>query len=277
MDHFPFEIWQEIINISAYASFRQAAILARVSRLFNEWARPILYRVCKYYYDAYWPGPNVPSVAWFKDHGGYIRHLLWGLSFGRTDTERASLVTILELCPNLQEFALWVNPNDNDVSSLQPVLSKLSLRRLSINPLALFSVPRFLDIHAQHLMFRSVTHLDLLQDAKAWEEISGLAALPSLTHLALSDGITYSIISDVVRWCDRLKVIVVVVQASVDSSEDEDKDSAVLTSIETGCDDLRVVAFECAFVRDWELGATGGRDIWVKAEEVVEKRMKMGG
>ncbi|TFK65813.1 hypothetical protein BDN72DRAFT_179025 [Pluteus cervinus] len=267
----PAEVLRDVIELSAYSSYRQAATLARVCQAFSEWVRPVLFRVFKWYsYHNNFPQPSPLDVAWFQANGKYIRHMLWGQDLDL-------LVDCLELCPNIVDLAIWVDTDTNNIAPLFPAFSKLRLHRLSIRLPALYPSEEFTVEHAQQPVFSHLTHLDVVHSTAAWNEIAGIAKLPSLTHLALSDRIAINVVETAVKNCKNLQVVVLAsLCMSVDAyNEDLTGESTIEAPWNSyGFDDPRVVAFECEFVGDWELAATGKRDMWAKAEEIVASRTR---
>ncbi|TFK64839.1 hypothetical protein BDN72DRAFT_962957 [Pluteus cervinus] len=261
MDILPPEIWQEIVEISASSSSRQAAQLSVVSSFFYRCARPILFRIfiCRNY-----PETFVPDATWFEANGKYIRHLLWRQSIQQ-------LPPLLSFCPNIENMAIWVNSNSNVIPALLPALSNLRLRRLSINIYALYSDTPFTIAHAREPMFQNLTHLDVLNSCFTWDLFQGFAELPRLTHITFSDNVADVIIQNLSQKCDGLRVIIV-----LESLEHETGDTKGFVReteyFRAGIDDPRVVGLTCEYEGDWELGAEGKDDMWVKAEEIVDKR-----
>jgi hypothetical protein len=150
-------------------------------------------------------------------------------------------------------------------SELLPHLAKLPLRRLSLDLKYLFHhSPDF-----THPLFATITHLRLNNPNCLWPQLSSLAQMPCLTHLSF-DGILLEVASycNALRDCKSLQVLatswskVEVVEALVHI----DAYAAVAT-------DLRfVVLLATHRIRDWEMGARGGANYWVRADELVRKR-----
>ncbi|KAF7346764.1 hypothetical protein MSAN_01814900 [Mycena sanguinolenta] len=126
-----------------------------------------------------------------------------------------------------------------------------------------------------HPLFESVTHLDLYHESGLqeddidlnWETWSELASIPVLTHLALSHSIACSILSQVVSQCRRLAVTIV-------AAYPWEREVSVRYSQNLGSADARVVVMVLSadYNGDWELGARGGEDFWIRAETFVNRK-----
>ncbi|KAF7346762.1 hypothetical protein MSAN_01814700 [Mycena sanguinolenta] len=124
-----------------------------------------------------------------------------------------------------------------------------------------------------HPLFESVTHLDLYHGSRLpanqfnWETWSELASIPTLTHLALSHCIACSILSQVVSHCRRLAVAIV-------ATYSWEREDSVYYSQNLGFADTRVVVMVLSadYDADWEIGARGGEDFWIRAEAFVNRK-----
>ncbi|TFK61655.1 hypothetical protein BDN72DRAFT_965046 [Pluteus cervinus] len=263
----PFELIQEIFTISAWSSSKQAAILARVSSDIYHLIKPILFRTFVYWNDDKhtWPGQFDPG--WLVSYGKYASNLLFS-----DEASMESLPLILESCPNLTNIALWLEVSKDYVPSL------LTLRphQLSIYLIEFFG-GRFQETHAKLPMFTNLTHLDLagMGDYAGWYYMEGVQYLPRLTHLSLSLewGLEPSIVRNVLQHCKLLAILVLF--------EETDKTDEIVTKtpLQPEIQDIgdpRVVSFKCAYLKEWELGSQGGRNMWVLAEEVVKRRSSTG-
>ncbi|KAF8175242.1 hypothetical protein K438DRAFT_1771196 [Mycena galopus ATCC 62051] len=119
-------------------------------------------------------------------------------------------------------------------------------------------------------LFLFVTHLDLFQgsaneDQSDWQNWSGVAALPALTHRALSTRVARDILANVVAECRNLAVVVV-------ATYSWDRDVAITFAEDLTLTDPRVVVISMGltYAADWKLGAWGGADFWVRAESAGE-------
>ncbi|TFK65247.1 hypothetical protein BDN72DRAFT_845778 [Pluteus cervinus] len=277
----PLDLIREIVEIAAECSLSQAATLAPISREFNRCVRPMLCRTLMYYWTdsgSQWPVPVEELPQWLEVNGRHVRNLIWGISF---NNDTRNLLSILKQCPGITNLALWVNASRGDISTILPGVSTLRLSRFSVNLHELFDRDVFSDREASYDAFRAVTHMDIIGDYTKWNQIRGLAHLPSLTHLSLPqrthDPKYFNVIGPALEECKHLKVLALV--AGTDLSDDLPLRAAQVPIVAGGGDygdkiDLRLVAFDCDFAADWVYGATGRKDMWVLADEVVERRLK---
>ncbi|TFK66913.1 hypothetical protein BDN72DRAFT_127077 [Pluteus cervinus] len=269
MDELPLEIVQEIIECSARSNRHQAATLSRVSRAVNDWVRPHLLKSLIYYEDSeedrnFHP---VPSLSWFETNGKYVRNMLWRSGV-------AKLPPILELCPHLENLALWTYISEANATVLLPILSTLPLRQISVNLQALFSGSDFQNEQGRNSMFRCITHLDIIQRCTEWSQIEGTAQLPCLTHLSIlqpSDNV--GAVSGALEHCARLRILALLRFSTIQYQRNV-RHIAEENAILCHCSDPRVVGLMVEVIGDWDAGAMGGRDMWVIAEEIVAKRLQ---
>ncbi|TFK65808.1 hypothetical protein BDN72DRAFT_900381 [Pluteus cervinus] len=251
----PPEIWKEIVEFSALSSLKQAYILTRVSKTFCTWTQPILRRTALHYNDLCgWP-LKTPNLSWFRQNGSYLRNLLWGIG-GKMDL----LASILGHCPVLENLGVWVYVPRSKVHLIRPALSKLRLRELSINPFALFSTDEFGPELAKDPMFTHITHFHAIFEAAApeWRQLTGLAYIPSLTHIALHLA-ARSAVYGVHEHCKQMQVLIVLRGVTGDDPLSEPiAEKLVVPPLRT--------------IQDWEAGAMGKRDFWRAAEEELAKR-----
>ncbi|KAJ7236860.1 hypothetical protein B0H12DRAFT_1327184 [Mycena haematopus] len=138
----------------------------------------------------------------------------------------------------------------------------MPLRRLST---ALGDLFPSVAIDFRHPLFSRITHLQLTDDMDRaqWEEWRGLAMIPNLTHLAFLLGKSLSIFQGTLAVCPRLQVLVY-----LHSSWD---DSGI--GLESLAHDTRFVCLPAPFYyEDWQIGARGGDDFWVRAEKFIAQR-----
>ncbi|TFK65826.1 hypothetical protein BDN72DRAFT_962262 [Pluteus cervinus] len=248
----PPELIQEIIEIYVEGSLTRAASIAGVCRDFNDCVRPVLSRTLMYYQTEplwQWPVPVHELPQWLEKNGKY--------------------------CPGIINLAVWVNTSANDLTTLLPSLSTLRLLSLSINLYELFNRRKFLKHEAQNDVFRTITHLDVIHSILGWEDIEGIAFFPCLTHLCLPELMSHpSYRSDILRAlrdCKQLRVLVIIAGSFV-----PDQDIRVVRAnrlFNRDGDDPRIVELEREYVDDWEKGATGKKDMWALADEIVERRL----
>lgn len=95
-----------------------------------------------------------------------------------------------------------------------------------------------------------------------------LARLPALTHLCLSTQLSNAILPHIVLECPRLTVIATLLPSAFHAIYYTDRLSVT---------DQRVVVRIRAigtYLAEWEAGARGGDDFWVRAERLLARKRK---
>jgi hypothetical protein len=151
-------------------------------------------------------------------------------------------------------------------AALLPILGALPLRHLSLalrQSFQLFPWPNPFD--GGHSLFSQITRLGILDkqvqvdDRRTW---SGLAQIPRLTHLSALSYMSESVSHGVLKHCKFLEVLVFV--CNDQEQFDQNQARAELT------DDPRFVMLVVTDrLSDWEMGARGGEDYWVRASALV--------
>ncbi len=192
--------------------------------------------------------------------GPWVHHILLQC---RPDNEIAQILTA---CPNVYDLALWIVYGDG--APLVPILARLPLRRLSLDPMSLFyyssaGAPDDIVPLAQ-APFDALTHLEILNISGSWNLWRELALLPRLTHLAFGCGrLKDALVERALAECAALEVLVL---PHTDSQANE-----YLKIAETQKDPriVGVIYSANGCLDEWEVGARGGGDIWITAEERV--------
>ncbi|KAJ7640683.1 hypothetical protein DFH06DRAFT_1334403 [Mycena polygramma] len=155
-------------------------------------------------------------------------------------------------------------------------LRNLHLRRLALSVSQLCSAWGSAERNHPLPPFSSVTHLDLTQEYESergrydWRDLSRLASLPSLTHLALPPSMdNRAIFLQLPVQCPRLIVIIISTWSS--AGQPNLLPFAQSLTIDT---DPRVVVMRMGmgFQEDWQLGIRGGDDYWKRAEMFVARK-----
>ncbi|KAF8201874.1 hypothetical protein K438DRAFT_1758143 [Mycena galopus ATCC 62051] len=136
----------------------------------------------------------------------------------------------------------------------------MPLRRLCISLKAVF--PRD-GIDFLHSLFSHLTHLELRDYLKdpTWAQWKGLALIPNLTHLAFLVGRPVAIFEGALAACSRLQVLVYLCWGGTG------------IGLEQLAHDTRFVCIRAPnFAADWQIGASGGDDFWVRAERFIAQR-----
>jgi hypothetical protein len=182
---------------------------------------------------------------------------------------------LLELCFGIRSLSVI---GDVTGSNLLPALGNMNVQRLSVDVRQLFRESENKDedspVDLEHPLFAAVTHLDIFDDIDIEEEqpegmqwLQSLSILPALTHLAFSTAPNPQVLHDVLENCPRIRVLLVVFPIT-------DTNGAKAYMEELSIVDARlVVATYIDYYSDWERGARGGEDIWVRAEKFIARKM----
>ncbi|KAJ7230836.1 hypothetical protein B0H12DRAFT_1240133 [Mycena haematopus] len=196
------------------------------------------------YFDAAW----VPSPA-ISQH---VKNLL----ISQYDVPLIQLERILSRCSVVQNLAL-ITVRGNS-SLLLPLLSAMPLRRLSIGRSLFPSV----GIDFTHPLFSRITHLHLVGGLDTTQECKGLAIMPNLTHLALLMKKSLSIFQSTLTACTGLQVLIFLCFHPIPEM-----------GLESLAHDVRFVCLPApVFYADWQIGARGGDDFWVRAGKFIAQR-----
>ncbi|KAJ6607450.1 hypothetical protein B0H10DRAFT_554050 [Mycena sp. CBHHK59/15] len=118
-----------------------------------------------------------------------------------------------------------------------------------------------------HPLFRNITHLALYNSgSRDWNTWSGLAQLPCLTHLSFHNSpVDPAFCHEALMHCKSLETLAICVQ--------KHNANRGLPDYATAAIDPRFMILAVANLPwDWEIGARGGEDRWVTADELVGKR-----
>ena len=201
--------------------------------------------------------------------GPWVHHILLHI---RPVEEIAQILTA---CPNVHDLALWIIRGNG--AHLLPILARLPLRRLSFDPSSFFcssaEAPDCI-VPLTQAPFDALTHLEVINVSGGWNLWHELALLPRLTHLALEGSqIEEALIERALAECAALEVLVLPYADDLHAAGDElqmaemQKDPRVVVLLYSntgGCLD------------EWEIGAGGGEDFWITAEERV-RNARLGG
>ncbi|TFK73836.1 hypothetical protein BDN72DRAFT_956176, partial [Pluteus cervinus] len=158
--------------------------LQLVAKRVHQWLIPFIYEVVIAHAERAWPPvelthDNLPL------YGRHVRHLLYRLSRGVSDSDIQSYIT---QCPNLQTLALWIlfrDPLQEAIPFIEILTNLSHLTELSIN-LNLF--PPTPSESLSQVLSR-ITHLDVVNALFTWEHCKPLLLFPSLTHLSVPPGV----------------------------------------------------------------------------------------
>ncbi|KAJ6529223.1 hypothetical protein B0H19DRAFT_1193455 [Mycena capillaripes] len=192
--------------------------------------------------------------------GSYVRHLAF------MDNQTAAEITsILSACGAITNLLLFFVGDEAHLDRL----ARLPLQRLSVYLQLLFPPPAEKDFG--HPLFANITHLDIwytMRDSKRWESWSKLALIPRLSHLSFHDDhISPAVHRGALKHCKFLKVLAIIYTSRKDLRRGQTPARADLAS-----DPRFVILLVPDFLGDWETGARGGEDYWIRAEELVQRR-----
>ncbi|KAF7303518.1 hypothetical protein MIND_00581000 [Mycena indigotica] len=285
----PGELEREICGLAGWADEQTMLQLSIVARRFYEWVRPLRLRVVSlwsnqelaHFLKLFPPSDPKevasPASALPRPDSNYIRHLALSCSM-----ERSTVAHILSVTKNLTNLALWTGSTS---PPLLPMLQPLTqLRRLSVNLAELLwedgndtSVPSA----AKLAPLAQLTHLHVTIPAFSLMSsnlIPVFAALPALTHLALSDMpqaefLQWVLVPGGAKLTLRVVVVVWTFAAAEEDVEDFD-DAAAQCESELSADLPRFCVLYCTDLQsDWQSGAWGDSvNIWTRAEARLKWR-----
>ncbi len=213
--------------------------------------RPVLLRTAFHFSNRCWPLKS-PELPWFQQNGSYLSNLFWGAQASSIDL----LASILDHCPNLENLAVWVHIPTSNLPLIRPTLSKLRLRQLSINPFALFSTDCLGQEQAKDPMFSHITHLHVIAHKLKfleWRQISGLAYMPSLTHISLPQS-KPMVVDGLLENCKRLQVLAVLSMQPIPGSHKSSAELMAKKLVEYNGESHALTMYA------WEAGAMGKPD-----------------
>ncbi|KAJ6598415.1 hypothetical protein DFH09DRAFT_1131724 [Mycena vulgaris] len=204
---------------------------------------------------------RVKPPSFFRDH---VRHLLLSPSRSLSDEE---LHEILRLCPRIVSLCLG---HMMSKPALLPILEAMSeVRRWSGSLDGLFGTGRaVIDHPLGNPFFRTVTHMDIF-DAVDNSDLDGLAAMPALTHLCLSDDLACgdNFLRHVLDQCSHLQLLANFLHYS------EDKITEIAANPPVA--DLRFVVYVYHdYWAEWKTYARGGHDFWAAADAFVARKRR---
>ncbi|KAJ7607108.1 hypothetical protein DFH06DRAFT_1250241 [Mycena polygramma] len=261
---FPMELEREIFETAALLYPKVIPTLLRVCRRVHVWIEPLLYRVLILpgrEGDDQRVGKKLISALESKAPAFLQNSVRAVFLHGHM----ADIYTdLLSKCSETTNLSMGAGSN----LSYLAALANMRLRRLALLVPSIWT--EWTPVDLNHSLLRTVTHLDLYHPQSmqsTWESWSGLASLPALTHLALSPLIASEILPQVVRECPRLLMVVVMVYSWAENTASEFAQRLAIA-------DPRVVAMAMAigYDEDWERGASGGEDFWVRAERFLAQK-----
>ncbi|KAF7378154.1 hypothetical protein MSAN_00239900 [Mycena sanguinolenta] len=267
----PVELEREIFELAAFLHPEIILTLILVARRVQIWVEPLLYRTLSVHIFVTRPQifrlplraaakllmANPPSLRKHAQHVCFVQ------------MRQSSVVAdFLSFCGAAVDVACisttWEHYPDLSLLRTQP------LRRLSFTLRALKQLFPWPDpFNGRHAFFSQITHLRILDWIGEWHTWSGLAQMPHLTHVS-SDTISDSALRGVLQHCKLLEVFVFVFAPQFRLHEKVAEQAARAARF----GDSRVVILVVKDrLSDWESGARGGEDFWVKASGIVKRRL----
>ncbi|KAJ7154502.1 hypothetical protein C8R46DRAFT_1117539 [Mycena filopes] len=259
---------QEIFETTAFLYPQSIGRLLLVAHRVQRWIDPLRYRVVsicgpdrdvrtdqlfRHSLDAFFKLYHAKPVM-FHNH---VRHLCF-----RDYQKTADITAVLSTCRATTNLLLFFTGHPTHL----PLLNAMPLRRLSVLLQLLFPSPVEKDVTLP--LFANITHLDIFYYLnEPWESWSKLAKMPNLSHLSFHDHyISNAICQGVLKQCKSLEVLAIVFTTR-DALRKQAPKRAPL-----GADPRFVMMLLADYLGDWENGAHGGEDYWVRAEEYVRQR-----
>ncbi|KAJ7144498.1 hypothetical protein C8R44DRAFT_760013 [Mycena epipterygia] len=264
----PIELERHIFEIAILIHPWSAAVLILVARRVQIWIEPLLYKVLRIcptprkHMEIQIPVERICGLikskpaSFFHDH---VRHIsLYG------ENHIDDIIPLFAVCDAVLDISLSIA---SGASILLPSLGALPLQRLTANLTFLFPGPSGPDFG--HPIFTNITHLALYgHPGHGWDTWSGLAQIPGLTHLSFHNyGIDLPICHGALLHCKALEVL-----ANVFPSKDYLNPFPDYVTVTADPRFVVLVVPDFIMIGDWEVGAWGGADCWVRASELVRKR-----
>ncbi|KAF8185828.1 vacuolar protein sorting-associated protein 26-domain-containing protein [Mycena galopus ATCC 62051] len=250
----PPELERHTFEIAAHSDLKSIPTLLLVAHRVKIWLEPILYSV------VIASDPLTGLLCFDPVHFSLALH---SRAFSQHVTNllcrwfpHPQLVAVLASCSAVENLMLLSNHPD-----LLPFLSAMPLRRLHTTLKDLF--PTGVDF--THPLFLHITHLELMDSLHGGEDLwKGLAVIPNLTHLAFWTLRSIPFFRATLAACPTLRILVFRYhRARADLGK----------RLDSLAHDTRFVLMSAqSFIKDWQIGALGGEDFWVRAERFIAQR-----
>ncbi|KAJ7759701.1 hypothetical protein B0H14DRAFT_2974459 [Mycena olivaceomarginata] len=237
----PAELERKIFELAAHARSKSIPTLLLVARRVKTWLEPILYSVVVFSNPIHghvcFEPVQFSSIIQSQEISQHVRHLFASHEFGRPHLD-----LVLASCSAVQNLAIPGLQPDH-----LPFLSTMPLRRLSTAITNAFPANALMDF----------------PDYASWEEWKGLALIPNLTHLAFLMQKSLAIFQGALDTCPALQVLVYLYSRVYEAID-----------LQKLAQDMRFVCMRVSpFALDWQIGARGGDDFWVRAERFIAQRV----
>ncbi|KAJ7628257.1 hypothetical protein DFH06DRAFT_1304324 [Mycena polygramma] len=268
----PLELEREIFKTTAVRDPKSIPTLLRVCRRVHTWVEPLLYSVLTIFK---WDTPLLAAIksksAPFLNSA--VRHAYLHI-YGTHAMDNLKAANLLSKCSGIINFSV----NGDVDSELLDLLDRMRPQKLDITAPRKYSSDWPWGLATLNRpVFRAVTHLALFQTSRIapwqdqWHGWPSLASLPALTHLSLSAHLSSDILPDVLAECPRLLLAITAFWG------DYERERAIRFAQDLTVSDPRIVVMVVPdYTKDWEIGARGGADYWLRAEEFVARKREEG-
>ncbi|KAJ7628262.1 hypothetical protein DFH06DRAFT_1338706 [Mycena polygramma] len=288
----PLDLEREIFRTASARHPDVIPTLLLVCHRVHAWVEPLLYRVFSFRDNSIRFAAQSKSAEFLR---AAVRHVFFDRGFDLWDTKKDLLLKFTG-ATNIYVYSYIDLPLLLVLDNMRP--EKLSFV-FNINtepPLSTLQRP----------LFRSVTHLDLYFELglfqqgevqgrwcnfacfvhrenpwnrpgnvndkllpPVWQEWSHLASLPAISHLCLSARFHNDVLPRALAECPWISVVVAAFRSSYEWV-------AVIefTRSNTIRDQRFVVMVIPDSEADWKIGARGGADFWVRAEEFISRKRR---
>ncbi|KAJ7673883.1 hypothetical protein DFH06DRAFT_751024 [Mycena polygramma] len=257
----PPELEQEIFETTAVRHRSAIPALLRVCHRVHAWVEPLLYRVLSPSSPDSILAAQTKSAEFLRRS---VRHVFFEKGWRCTEWETPKDL----LLKSSGTIDLYVQ-GDFDLEVID-ILDHMRLQKLAFLADNVLWKPSFL----QRPLFLYVTHLELFKPslplvAPVWQDWCHLGSLPALTHLSLSEPFHTQVLPGAIADCRLLSVAVLAFWAEYQHAE-----AAVLAENLAVNDPRVVVMVTVSYIADWEIGARGGDDLWIRAEQFISRKRR---
>ncbi|KAJ7724766.1 hypothetical protein B0H16DRAFT_1333252 [Mycena metata] len=260
---FPLDLERSIFEIATFDDPSTIPNLMLVAWRVKAWIEPQLYHMVSSTHPRSAHLPVAPFHILSRDLDYKCPSVFRGVKhlFLYTSKDTLNVDTVLAACASLTDLFLYIPLRGN----IPTLASMPSLRRLVIQPRT------FLAFDRDHPIFRTLTHLELLEisaSAEAEEACTKLRLMPKLTHLALNSIEIYHALSPSLEAFDHLRCIVLL-------SSEERREMGVDEVPAPLAEDERFVwigQMQTDSYADWLRSAHTGETYWAVADTFIAAR-----
>ncbi|KAJ7029358.1 hypothetical protein C8F04DRAFT_1116694 [Mycena alexandri] len=259
---FPLDIEREIFETTAIRYRKSIPTLLRVCHRVHTWVEPLLYAALHI------SKANDSILAVLRSKPAtFLQNAVRHVFLHHTADTKEVNQEVLSTCSGIINLVI---DRGFDLDLL-PILDTMHLRRLDLYVPPIGS--QWAHSILKHPLFFSITHLSFYQnhnddpEPSKWDDWSQLAALPALTHLCLSEDIS-SVFPETLNKCRRLVLAVTLFWTRAFRTR------AIAFVQRLAFTDARflVMVTPNAVTSEWQMGARGGDDFWVRAEKFIARR-----